>query len=228
MGLFGYNKKDFNKNSGKIAKQLTDLLTKVEGKTGVEALLNKAILAVREMEYPKDAKGKKGGKQIEQIDERIFGLIEKLHEDLRQGKIFVMEEHTAMVFDAITKSRKYGREEFSPIKLRYKETFAQLNGDIKDTIKQKSEHEDELKRIENKSADLPEDSVEFEALEIQYERIEHNIAFLDKRLSKLCYYRDRLIESGKALDAYEEISNVISFYEEDRKIMAVEDLGRDR
>lgn len=185
MGLFGYSEKDFNKNSAKISAQLTDLLPRVGGKMGIGSLLNKAILAIQGMEYPQDAKGKKDGKQIEQIDERIFGLIDKLYRDLQQGKIGVMAGHASMIVDAITKSREFGEEKLSPVRLQYEEALTKLKGDIEDVIKQKADYQEELRRIEDESADLPEDSVEFEALEIQYERVEDNIAAANERFSEL-------------------------------------------
>ena len=82
-------------------------------------------------------------------------------------------------------AKEFGEEKLSPVRLQYEEALTKLKGDIEDVIKQKAEYQEELRRIEDESADLPEDSVEFEALEIQYERVEDNIAAANERFSEL-------------------------------------------
>ncbi len=179
MGLFGYGRKDFERNGVRMQTEIAALKEQIaklgEGK-GIDKALAVSERMLLEVEYPKGA----NGKELEAIDARIFALLKKIGDDLQNKKFELASTHAKMLHDAIAKSRKFGRECFSEEQLRTEEVLAETRERLRELLREREKLFARMKEIEHEADRLEENDPRFEALEKEYNGLETKREEIDR------------------------------------------------
>lgn len=175
MGLFGYNAKDYSKNTELFKARLTEMMYEVSGYEGVGAALNRTIMSLKD-EYPKGA----DAKQLQGIDARIDDLITKLNRDLQQKSFGKLSAHANMILSAVTDSRNFGMEKSSPEVLNAEEKIAEYNALIRDNLDKKASIKAQMDKLQAKADKIVDDNdPELEELARQFDVLENDLFRLD-------------------------------------------------
>ncbi|MBE6555149.1 MAG: hypothetical protein E7663_02785 [Ruminococcaceae bacterium] len=206
MGLFGYNAKDYAKNTEIMKQKIQDLWQRAMQYPGVGTALNTAMIKMQE--FPKGA----DGKQLEQIDARIFKLIDQMMTDVQQESAGKLSAHANMLMAAVTKSRNYGKEAYPPEQLKAQEMMAECNANIEENLTQKEKIAKEMEAIINRAKKIQAEnpnSAELQRLQLKYaqfnkekDRIEQNLQLWVKQYNNTVRQL-KVMEDGSV---YDEIS----------------------
>ena len=136
MGLFGYNKKQFAKNTALMKDDVQEKMKKVYSigdPMNVGALLNTVVLILGKENYP----AKAGGKTMEAIDARVFGLLEKIDADLQAKNLAKAYEHCLIVIGTLESERAFGKTVRSAEDMQLLEDMAEFKGQICNALDEK-------------------------------------------------------------------------------------------
>lgn len=183
MGLFGYNQKDFAKNTDAFQSKIDDLrqLILESGSRkyfGVGKVLDLASRLLGEIPFPKNA----NGKELQAVDERIFGLLSTLMDDIQNDSPVLVMAHAKMLNDALMKSRKFGKERLSAKELEAEKIVAETLAQMKDYMRAKGELTHRMKEIERESERLDEDDPEFDELDQEYTDLEKEVKQIERSI----------------------------------------------
>lgn len=172
MGLFGYNEKDYNKNTGILANRMTALADNVPW-GDVKRLLNAVILQIGTYPYTKT-----DGKAQKAIDDRIAALIQTMTDDFQQGKQSRCLEHGTMLLSAVVDSRRFGKERYDAQDLATKEKMAQCGGELKDALDKATAIEKKMAEVKRQAMKLQPGTAEYKKLGADYTRLQtqYNLA----------------------------------------------------
>lgn len=229
MGLFGYNQKDYAKNTANFQKKIEDLrmLMLESGKEyfGVGKVLDNASRWLGTIDYPSGA----NGKELEAVDKRILGLLDTLSSDIQREKPELVMVHAKMLADAVMKSRKFGKERLSAEELKAEEIVAETLAGLKQEMKHKASVEARMKEIERESERLAEDDPEFDELDQEYSDLEAELNQIKRTIE---VYRKRhhvnigIINMRKDGRVYEELPPTLASERDlDREIAKVNELA---
>ena len=143
MGLFGYNQKDYAKNTAAFKTQIVSLMEKLSGEFGVGKILDAARSSLDFYRYPNKA----NGKELEAVDKRIQSLIDSLFRDVQQKNPAMASEHAKMLLSAVEDSRQYGKEAFNAEDLKAAEQLAVYRGRIFNDLNKKGEIEKQKAKL---------------------------------------------------------------------------------
>ncbi len=136
MGIFGYNKKTFEKNAARMTDNVQKKMERVFaiGDTmNVGALLNTVAHLLGKTTYPNGAKGK----DLEGIDARLFGLLDKIDVDLQEKNLAKAYEHCLIVISEVESARAYGKEFRTAEDMELLEQMAEFKGQICNSLDEK-------------------------------------------------------------------------------------------
>ena len=143
MGLFGYNQKEYAKNTAAFKTQIVSLMEKLSGEFGVGKILDAARSSLDFYRYPNKA----NGKELEAVDKRIQSLIDSLFRDVQQKNPAMASEHAKMLLSAVEDSRQYGKEAFNAEDLKAAEQLAVYRGRIFNDLNKKGEIEKQKAKL---------------------------------------------------------------------------------
>lgn len=144
MGLFGYNKKKFDKNTALFKGELLEIAPRAVGNFAICKLLDSICMEL-DAEYPTKA----APKELEAIDKRIQTLIEKIREAIESKEFAIAREYADMLWSAVIDARADGKERYTPEVLQLLEERACLHGKINELLLRHAAIEKErAKRIE--------------------------------------------------------------------------------
>ena len=184
MGLFGYGKGDYDKNTAIFKNRLNGLMMDLSrfgsGEYGLSGVLTELMMTLERTSYPK---GK--SKDQEAIDARISKLIDSLQTDLQKKNAASFSEHASMLADAVGDSRKFAKERYTPDELLAQEGMANCKGQIGDAITQKAAIEEKKQALLSKAKKLIAEGKQAEAqrLNIEYNACIQNEKVVDKRIT---------------------------------------------
>jgi hypothetical protein len=177
MGLFGYNAKDYNKNTAQIKERIEDLYkraTRIKGASGsgIGVILSHLARECDQYDFPKRA----DSKSVEAIDNRIFEVLDRMERDVQMGNIARLSAHADILNEAITDSRQWGKERYDSRYLENTEAKAQAMGNIFNALEEKAKllekiaeikEEARLARDTGDAAALQKATIKFQALKEQ-------------------------------------------------------------
>ncbi len=229
MGLFGYNQKDFDKNTAAFQAEIDDLRELIiqSGRQdlGVGKVLDLATRMLRDIQYPKNA----NGKALEAVDDRIRGLLQKIRDDIQNERPEQVSVHAKMLNDAIVKSRKFGKERLSAKEIEAEEIVAATEGELRAYIRKKTALYEQMKDIERESDRLADDDPEFDYLDKKYRNLEIQMKQIDRAI-QVCTNRynvnARIVNMREEGKVYEELPPVLANERDlDREIEKVNELA---
>lgn len=224
MGLFGYNVKDYAKNTENYKEKIQALQMKCGNEMGLRKILNTALILLDTTEFPKG----KNGKQQQAIDERIAKLIDSMYRDVQQRKPAKLSSHAEMLVSAISDSRAFGEEAFDANDIAQQETMADCKSDIYDALNEKkklAERKEALlkegEQLQGVGAeqDMARLELEYNTCVSQEERLDEDIA------AKTEIYNANLeavnararVKSGVQLKGLSVVNNLAEFTREVEK-----------
>lgn len=184
MGLFGYGKGDYEKNTTAFKNRVNGLLMDLsrfgEQEFGISGVLFGIMNNLDKITYPK---GK--GKEQEAVDARISKLIDSMQQDLQKKNAASFSEHARMLADAIDNSRRYGKEADTPEQIQAQEGMANCKGQIGDAINEKAIIERKKEELLKRAKKLLSEGKQAEAqkLNIEYNACVQNEKIADKKIT---------------------------------------------
>ena len=150
MGLFGYNEKNFAKNTEVFKNRLDSLVSNIYA-MGVNAKdLGKTITNI--IITLENMKSAKGGKDAEAVDAYITKIIDEMEVDARQCNSASIVERARNLYDEINQSRRFGKSAFTNDERQAYNTRATAMGEIKNSLVRLGEIEKEKERLLNAGA----------------------------------------------------------------------------
>lgn len=131
-----YKEKDYVKNTEIFKGKITDAMYEINDSVTQRAL-NVVLMALKgKIGVQNCTKGpsKEDLKKLEEIDDRIATLIDKLWEDVQTGKKGKMRAHAQAIETTVSISRKFGRQMESPEAIRAQDTMAEALANITDSL----------------------------------------------------------------------------------------------
>lgn len=168
MGLFGYGKGDFEKNTGVFKQRVNNLLFDLHRlgnqEYGIGSVLNAIIKTLDNVKYTKH-----NGKAQDAIDERISKLIDSLEKDLQKKNAGSFSEHMRMLGEAVDDCRRYGEEAYTADELQAQESMATVKGYICDALNNKGEVDKSKQELLKKAKKLLTEGKKAEAQKLELE-----------------------------------------------------------
>lgn len=184
MGLFGYGKGDYDKNTAVFKNRVNGLMMELsrfgENEFGLSGVLVAIMGNLDKTPYVK-AKGK----EQEAIDARINKVLDSLQKDLQKKNAASFSEHARMLASAVDDSRRYGQESFTAEELEAQEGMANCKGQIGDALDQKSVIEKQKEALLKRAKKLLADGKKAEAqkLNIEYNACVQNEKIAEKKIT---------------------------------------------
>ena len=171
MGLFGYNEKDYAKNSAIFRDRLNNIVECMGSMRVNVSGLGKTITNIQfTLEGLKKAHK---GKEAEAVDAYISKLIDEMEADARQGNSASIVERARNLYDEINQSRRWGKSAFSDEQRQAYNTRATAMGEIKNSLVRLGEIEKEKESLldagakTNSAAERQELSLRYNMLSIE-------------------------------------------------------------
>ena len=172
MGLFGYNQKDYAKNTELFKSRIYDLMERSANQFGVGQVLNNAMLQLERLPYPQKGKGK----DIENIDARINGILNIMMDDIQHKRFAYFSEHASMLISAVVDSRQYGKELYTPEELDALDKKGQLAAE-----KQKLVEKGKNLSGPTQQAEMAKLNMSFNLLSREEQTLDQTVAMFTKR-----------------------------------------------
>jgi len=199
MGLFGYGKGDFEKNTGVFKQRVNNLLFSMNRLNNAQAYgigpaLNGIIFTLDEVKYTK-----KNGKEQNAIDERMFKLIDSMERDLQKKNAGSFSEHMRMLGEAVDDSRRYGQEAYTADELQAQEKMAIEKGHICDALNQKGEIDKQKELIVKRIKKLLVEGkkAEVQKLELEFQAYKSKEATLNESITAHCANYNLALQVGQ-------------------------------
>ena len=198
MGLFGYGKGDFEKNTGIFKKRVNDLLFNMhrlgDQEYGIGPVLNLIIHTLDDVKYKKQ-----NNKAQDAIDERISKLIDSLEQDLQKKNAGSFSEHMRMLGEAVDDCRRYGQEAYTADELQAQESMATVKGYICDALNNKGEVDKAKETLLKKAKKLLSEGKKAEAqkLELEYNACVAKEERLNERITAFSTQYNALLKVSK-------------------------------
>ncbi len=194
MGLFGYNKKKFYKNTEVFKGELAEIVKSVAGDRKTCGMLEAAIQSLDLSLYPKKA----DPKELEAIDARILTLIGKVRECIASQRQASAPGYAALLLSAVADSRTCGKERYTPEELQFLEEIARLPGFIGELVsrceaieKRRRDLVEQCYNLDKTSEKYQNNLCEWRQLGVETEQLDKEIGELRKRYYQLEKEYDR-------------------------------------
>ena len=144
MGLFGYNEKDYAKNTEIFKNRLDSIVHNVHSMginaTGVGKTITNIIMTLECIKAQK-------GKDAEAVDVYINKIIDEMESDARHGNSASIVERARNLYDEINQSRRFGKSAFTTEERQAYNTRATAMGEIKNSLVRLGEIEKEKEKL---------------------------------------------------------------------------------
>lgn len=211
MGLFGlggYGKSTYDKNTAEIKAKISRISNIIAGTKfyGADVILTQALQQLTP--YPAD--GDK--KQLAVIDERILKLLDEIMLDAQREEPGKLSGHANMLFTAIAKSRKIGKEIYSAEQIEAQNCIAEANANIEQFLSEQEKITARLDAIKRKAKQIAQDnpnSIELKRLQIEHGTLTRELDNIEKNLNlAITNYNQnaRVLSVMKDGEAYTQIS----------------------
>ena len=150
MGLFGYGKSDFEKNTGVLKGRLERLVENVydmgSDAIGLGKTITSLILKLEKVSYVK------GGKEAEAVDSYLAKLIEEMEQDAMKGNTPALIARAENLYNEINQSRRYGKSAFTDAERQAEDVRATSLGNINNSLNKLGEIEKKKEQLLNAGA----------------------------------------------------------------------------
>lgn len=216
MGLFGYNKRDFEKNTQKFKAQIgniTQLCTGTENnKIGdIIKYLTKAHALLTRCDYNESSR------DYQKIDEEIYELLSRIEKAVLSKEWKLASSFAMLLCDRIHSSRTFGKIYGSDEERELERARAEITGKMYDLLDRAGVIDDQQAKILDAAASLPRDqrdkyeleynSLEFEKASIKKSLDQYSIAY-DKNLE--CLHAIQESELHRSMELMDAVSGIIS------------------
>jgi hypothetical protein len=154
MGLFGYNEKDYQKNTANFKSRLENLMNNTYDRGvsnfGVGKTIAALMVKLDTLPYPK------GGKELAQVDAEIDKIISAMEQDAmkkRMSSVLMRAESLSNELDA---SRRFGKNAFTADERQAEATRADALGHIHDALNRQEIVDAKKKELIEKAAKASE------------------------------------------------------------------------
>ncbi len=199
MGIFGYNAKDYEKNSAEFKNSIARLQRDCGGQMEIGSMLNKVLMEIDKNEYPHKA----NGKVLQAIDERIRGLISTMQTDIQRKEMAQCSQHAQMLLSAVRDSRKYGKEQSSREELESQEIMAQCLGSLNGFYDEKLDIEQKKKELIKEGQRATSQAVAAK-IKLQFDKFSIREREVDGQIVKLTERYNRNLELVQKMKRVEE------------------------
>ena len=192
MGLFGYGKGDYNKNTEQFKAELLNFM--MEG-VGVEVarIINATITNLENNNYPE----KCNNKALKAIDERIKKIIGLMKKDIQNKKAELLSAHASMLASAVADSRKFGKELLTPQELEAEEITAECKAQLFEILTVKEQNNAKMAELLEQAKRSPD---KIERIKVEYNEIATRTANIDKQISVITTRHNTNIQILNARD----------------------------
>ena len=165
MGLFGYNEKDYNKQSEDFKSRLQNIMENTYDRGvdnfGVGKVIGGLMIMIDKIKY------NKAGKDHKVVDQIISDLLTKMEEDAMNKRFSSLISRADNLRKELDQSRRYGKNAFTADERQAEDTMAKARGGIYDALNQ-------LGEIEKKKAALIERASKVGDAERQKIKVDYN------------------------------------------------------
>lgn len=172
MGVFGYNKKDFDKNTANFANQLTKMAGEMIKYPAVGKLVNQAVIVFGQKPYEFESFNMK---ELAAVDTYLKGLIDDMRMDLQKGDAEMMKAHAQLLVHHVSKSRYYGKLAGDEEGLRAEKIAAETEGLLRSQFVQKDSIKEHMRELEEEADALDENDTGFDMLNLEYKKCKREL-----------------------------------------------------
>ena len=169
MGLFGYNEKDYAKNTGSFKSRLECIMNDVFEMGADASGLGKTITML--MTKIDAVKFSKGGKEAESVDAYLDKLIGEMEQDAMKKNVPALVARAENLYNEINQSRRYGKSAFTDAERQAEDVRATSLGNINNSLNRLSQIEKEKERLLNAGAKT-ESTAERQKIGLQYNSLD--------------------------------------------------------
>lgn len=177
MGLFGYNEKDYNKNSEIFKSRLQNIMDGLMDRDlnalGVGKCLTSLTMLIDRIKYCK-------GKDMERVDQEISKLLDAMESDAMKKRVSSILMRAEVLRRELDESRRYGKNAFNDAERQAENTRAESLGHIHDALDQLDAIEKKQKKLIDMAASASDSQQQ--KLELEYNALEQQKKSLNQQV----------------------------------------------
>ncbi len=178
FGFFGYNEKEYKKNSENFKKRIEDIMYNAADRGvstfGIGKSLTNLMRMIDNLPY------NKRGKDYDAIDSEIDKILTAMENDVRQKRMASVVARADLLYRELDEGRRYGKNAFTPEERRAEASKAEALGHIHDQLNRQEQIDIRQKKIIElaaKASDAEQQKfrLEYNALEQEKQATVRNI-----------------------------------------------------
>ena len=177
MGLFGYNEKDYNKNSAIFKSRLQNIMEGLMDRDlnalGVGKCLTNLTVLIDRINYCK-------GKEMESVDQYISTIISDMESDAMKKRVSSILMRAEVLRRELDESRRYGKNALNEEERQAERTRAESLGHIHDALDQLDAIEKRQKKLIDMAASASDSQQQ--KLELEYNDLEQQKKSLNQQV----------------------------------------------
>ena len=177
MGLFGYNEKDYNKNTEIFKDRLNNIMDGLMDRDlntlGVGKCITNITMLIDRVKYCK-------GKDMERVDAEISKLLDAMESDAMKKRVSSILMRADLLCREIDESRRYGKNAFTDAERQAENTRAESLGHIHDSLDQLDAIEKRQKKLIDSAAGASDSQQQ--KLELEYNALEQQKKSLNQQV----------------------------------------------
>lgn len=184
MGLFGYNEKDYRKNTEIFKSRLESLMNNTQGRGvsnfGVGKTIAALMIQLDTLPYAKS------GKEMQAVDQRIDAMISAMEQDAMKKRMSSVLMRADSLAREIDESRRFGKNAFTADERQAEDTRADSLGHIHDALNRQEivdARKKELIEMAAKASDAQQQKyrLEYNALDRESKQIAQTVTMWTSR-----------------------------------------------
>ena len=184
MGLFGYNEKDYRKNTDLFKSRLENLMMNTMERgvsnAGVGKCISNLMIMLDKLPY------NKGGKELQKVDQEIDKIITAMENDAMKKRMSGVLMRADLLHRELDESRRFGKNAFTDAERQAEGTRADALGHIHDALNRQGEVEKRKKQLIEAAANASESQqqkyrLEYNTLDMESKQLSQTVTMWTSR-----------------------------------------------
>lgn len=210
----GYKEKDYNKGTAEIKTRIDDIHARTRyisgaGDSGVGMILSKIG---RLVDRTLGKTIKLDGKQMKEIDKRIYEILDLMDTDVQAENIPALSSHAELLFDLVKKERLNGKKFYDDRYLESGKAKADAMGEMLKSLEEKARFQEKIAELkaDARRAKAAGDMVELQKIDLEYQKCNNEIERCDGSLEDWRLSYNRAVQTQSELDKAKEVDKILA------------------
>lgn len=197
MGLFGFNEKDYKRNTARFTDALMELLQQASmnnmGEAAGECINGVIRWVARTDNFPSDA----NKKEVERIDKKIDEVLKLMVQDIQRQTSTGFAAHANILLNLVQKSRQFGKMSKSDKAMAAEEACAMSYAQLEEDMGRQVAVEKKMADLKAKGARMQQGDPALKLMAMQWEQLKRE---LDSVTADMNTHRGRYNANQKILE----------------------------